>query len=265
MFTRTIQLTLLTVACLASGPLWATNEFFIGQWKVDPSRSKLTDRMKVESVVGNKYAFELGGGSAETIRPDGTDQPGLAGTTLSVTILGPGSWRLVRKQGSRILLAAYWNLSKDSKTLTDDITQFGPNGSRTTVKYVYRRMEGTSGFAGTWEGTSESLNPVLAIDIQRYESDGLSFVNSSQGITRNVTFDGKDHPLVGPNALPGSTSSARRVDERTLEITTLIDGKVAGIQETTLSSDGKTLTMTIHSASRAASTILVFERYGPRI
>ena len=65
------------------------NEPFVGEWKLDPSKSKLTDQMKVESVAGNKYAFDFGGGSAETIVPNGTDQPGLAGTTLSITIEAP--------------------------------------------------------------------------------------------------------------------------------------------------------------------------------
>jgi hypothetical protein len=258
MFKRAIQL--LLVSYLASGAVWAANEPFVGEWKLNPSKSKLTDEMKVESVAGNKYAFELGGGSAETIVPDGTDQPGLAGTTLSVTIEGPDSWKVVRKQEGRILLTAYWTLSKDGNTLTDDFTQFGPNGSSTNLKSLYKRTAGTSGFAGTWESTSETLNSVYVIKVQSYEGDGLSFINSSQGVTRNVTFDGKDHPLVGPNALPGSTSSARRVNERTLEITTRLNDKVAGTQEDTLSSDGKTLTMTVHAAGRTAPSMLVFER-----
>ena len=258
MFRRAIRRLLVT--CLASGAVWAANEPFVGEWKVNPSKSKLTDQMKVESVAGNKYAFELGGGSAETIVPDGTDQPGLAGTTLSVTIEGPDSWKVVRKQEGRILLTAYWKLSKDGNTLTDDFTQFGPNGSSTNVKYLYNRTAGSSGFTGTWESTSETLNSVYVIRVQPYEGDGLSFINSSQGVTRNVTFDGKGHPLVGSNAPAGATSSARRVNERTLEITTRINGKVASTQEDTLSSDGKALTMTVHVAGRTAPNILLFER-----
>ena len=258
MFKRTIQL--LLVGYLASGTVWAANEPFVGEWKLNPSKSKLTDQMKVKSVAGNKYAFDFGGGSAETIAPDGTDQPGLAGTTLSITIEAPDSWRVVRKQDDRILLKAYWKLSKDGNTLTDDFTQLGPNGSSTNVKYVYKRMAGTSGFAGTWESTSETLNSSYVIKVQPYEGDGLSFINSSQGVTRNVKFDGKDYPQVGPNARPGSTTSARRVNEHTLETIGKIDDKVASTQEIRLSSDGKTLTMTVHVAGRSAPNILVLER-----
>jgi hypothetical protein len=258
MFRRTTQLLLVT--CLASTAAWAGNEPFVGEWKLNPSKSKLTDQMKVESVADDKYAFDFGGGSAETIVPDGTDQPGLAGTTLSVTIEAPDSWKVVRKQEGRVLLTAYWKLSKDGNTLTDDYTQFGTNGSSTNVKFLYNRTAGTSGFAGSWESTSETLNSSYVIKVQPYEGDGLSFINSSQGVTRNVKFDGKDYPQVGPNARPGSTTSARRVNEHTLETIGKIDDKVASTQEIRLSSDGKTLTMTVHVAGRSAPNILVLER-----
>jgi hypothetical protein len=246
------------ITWLASPPLWAANEPFVGEWKLNPSKSKVIDLMKVESVGGNRYAFELGGGSSETIVPDGTDQPGLAGTTLSVTIEGPNSWKVIRKQEGRVLLTAYWKLSNDGNTLTDDFTQFGPNGSSNNTKPVYHRTAGTSGFAGTWESTSEA--PVYVIKVQPFEGDGLSFVNSSQGVTRNVKFDGQDYPMVGANAPAGVTSSARPVNERILEIATRFNGEVVGTQEDALSSDGKTLTMTIHVAGRTAPNILVFER-----
>jgi hypothetical protein len=258
MLKRTIQL--LLVSCLAASAVWAANEPFVGEWKLSPSKSKLTDQMKVESVAGNKYAFDFGGGGAETVAPDSTDQPGLAGTTLSVTIAGPDSWKVVRKQDGRVLLTAYWKLSPDGNTLTDDFTQFAPNGASTNVKYVYSRTAGTSGFAGTWESTSETLTTVYVIKVQPYEGDGLSFINASQGVTRNLKFDGKDYPSVGPNAPPGSTTSARRVNGHALEVTAKSNGKITDTREVRLSADGKTLTMTIHVAGRTAANVLVFER-----
>src|SRR5262249_27373797 len=97
-------LQVLLVISLASGAVWAANDTFVGEWKLNTSKSKLTDQMKVESVANDKYAFDFGGGSAETIVPDGTDQPGLAGTTLSITIQGPDAWKVIRKQQGRILL-----------------------------------------------------------------------------------------------------------------------------------------------------------------
>jgi len=104
------------------------------------------------------------------------------------------------------------------------------------------------------------VNFVFVIKVQPYEGDGLSFIDSSEGVTKNVKFDGKDYPNVGANVPAGSASSARRVNEHTLEVTDKFSGKVTDTQEINLSSDGKTLTMTVHTVGRTEPNILVFER-----
>ena len=247
----------LSVACLATTVLWAANDPFVGEWKLDPSKSsKLTEKMKVESIAGNKYAFDFGGG-LETIAADGTDQPGGFGTTLSATIQAPDSWKIVRKKDGHMLLTAYWKLSSDGNTLTDDYTEFAPNGSSSNVKYVFKRTAGTSGFVGTWE-SSGMMRSAFVIKLQPYEGDGLSII--AERITKNVKFDGRDYPNVGANVPSGLMSSARRVNEHTVELTEKLDGKVTSTQEITLSSDGKTLTITAHPAGQTAPNILVFER-----
>src|SRR6516162_11416314 len=144
MFKRTFEL--LLVACLGTGALWAANDPFVGEWKLNPARSKLTDQMKVESVDANKYVFDFGGGS-ETVVVDGTDQPGNFGSTLSVTVEGPDTWKVIRKKDGRMLITATWKLSKDGNTLTDDFTGIESNGSTFDLNYVYKRTAGSSGFA----------------------------------------------------------------------------------------------------------------------
>src|SRR5579859_4392513 len=253
-------LRLLLVACFAAGALSASNDPFLGEWKLNASKSKLIDVMKVESVAGNKYAFDFGGGQPEAISVDGTDQPGIGGTTLAVTIEGLQAWKVVRKKDGRMLLTANWALSKDGNTLTDDFTEIGPDGKGSTVNLVYKRTEGTSGFAGTWESTSQTINFELVLKIQPYEGDGLSITNSTAGLTTNVKFDDKDYPKAGPNVLKGSTASARRVNLHTVEITDKVNGKVASTRQIEVSSDQKTLTMTLYPAGRREPNILVFER-----
>jgi hypothetical protein len=216
--------------------------------------------MKVESVGANKYAFDFGGGAAETIVADGTDQPGISGTTLSVTVEGPDTWKVVRKKHGRTLITATWKLSKNGKTLTDDFTGVQPNGSTFNLYYVYQRTTGRSGFAGTWESTTEKMNSVFEFQIQPYEGDGLSFINPAQDASQNMRFDGKDYSDVGPNVTPGSASSGRRVNERTLEITDKIKGKVVDTRQIELSADLKTLTMTVRPVGQSKPNILVFDR-----
>jgi hypothetical protein len=63
---------------------------------VNPSKSKLTDEMKVEAVGENKYAITFSPDAVDTIVADGTDQPALSGTTLSITVKGPNNWEIIR-------------------------------------------------------------------------------------------------------------------------------------------------------------------------
>jgi hypothetical protein len=181
-------------------------------------------------------------------------------TTLSVTVLGPDSWKVVRKKDGKILLTANWELSKDGNTLKDDYTEMGPNGSSSNVKYVYKRTAGKAGFAGTWESVSEQANIVLVRKIQPFEGDGLSFINAAEDITKSVKFDGKDYPDQGPKVAKGSVSSGRRIDERTLELTHKINGKTTATDHIELSPDLKTLTMTVHPEGKTKPDVLVFER-----
>jgi hypothetical protein len=66
---------ILSAVCLTTGMAWAAGSPFIGEWKLDPSKTRMPDEMKVRSYGGSKYAFDFGGG-AETIVVDGSDQPG---------------------------------------------------------------------------------------------------------------------------------------------------------------------------------------------
>jgi hypothetical protein len=114
-----------------------------------------------------------------------------------------GSWKVVRKKESRILLTATWKLSKDGDTLTDDFTAIQPNGSPFNLKYVYKRMAGTSGFAGTWERTSETVNSFFVLQVRPYEGDGLSFIDplSRRDDKREIRWQGLSE--CGPERSPG--------------------------------------------------------------
>ena len=85
----------LLVASLVTDTLRAATDPFVGDWKLNSSKSKLVDHMKVESLGGDRYEFDLGGGP-ERIVADGTDQAGAFGTMLSVTVQGLDTWKVVR-------------------------------------------------------------------------------------------------------------------------------------------------------------------------
>ena len=249
---------LLLVVAIVTTRLHAANGSFVGKWKLNPEKSTMHDQMKVTSAGTNRYAFDFGGG-AEFILANGTDQPGLEGTTLAVTAEAPRIWRVVRKKNGRMEISAIWTLSPDGNSLRDDFTGYPSNGSSFTIHYIYTPIGGASGFSATWDSTSEKAGQV-EIEVQPYQDNGLSFTNRTQHSTKNMKFDGKDYPVKDANAPAGAMSSARRVNASTLEFTEKRNGKVADTQHIQLSPDGKTLTMTIQPASGRKPNVLVFER-----
>jgi len=254
-----LSLVAISIGCRAPASRPAGDEF-VGDWKLNPAKSKVADLMKVQSVDANKYAFDFGGGD-ETIVIDGTDQPGISGTTLAVSSDGP-DWKVVRKKDGSVVISARWKLSQDGKTLSDDYTEFAPDGQVSIhATYLYQRTAYGPGFAGTWEGTiAMASTQSSTLQIRPYDKDGLSFAYVTAQVTRNLKFDGKEYPVVGHGAAEGATSAARWVDDHTLEVTDKTKGTITRIHQLELSRDHKTVTQTAHPVGQQGTTIFVFER-----
>jgi hypothetical protein len=269
MLNRTLQL--LLSGCLITGTLWAADNPFVGKWKVNPTKSTLIDEMKVELAGANRYALTFGPGQTDTVVADGSDQPALSGTTLSVTVKGPSSWEIIRKLNGRTLLTARWTLSEDGKTLNDAFTQYLPdgltlfsqplpNGSTLFSPYAYERTAGHAGFPGTWDSDSAKVRAGIELQIQPYEGDGLSFKRSDEEAAKVFKLDGNDHPDLDPHGRDkGTAYSGRRVNERSLEITEKSKGNITGTRQIELSRDLKTLTVTVRLVGQSKpQSILVF-------
>lgn len=248
----------LFVAFLAVAHLSAESDPFLGKWKLNPSRSRFVDEIRVEPLSADKCRFIFTGSPGETVVMDGTDQPGIAGTTISVTAEDSHTWKVVRKQAGRTLLTATWKLSEDGRTLHDSFTSFQPDGSSSTVDLPYQRVAAGTGFAGTWESNTPQFDSTYEIQVQPYDTGGLTFITPSLHRTKNLKFDGNDH--ANPGVAPNYTSSARRTSTRALEVTDKMRGELYDTQEISVSPDGKSLTVTMHPIGQTNPTVLVFEK-----
>ena len=220
---------------------------FVGAWKLDPSKSTLTDKFTVKSAGGRKYVFDFGGGP-ETILVDGTDQSTELNKdgTLSVGTDG-ATWKIIRKARGRTILSATWSLSKDGSTLTDHYTSFNADGSPYALNYAYKRTSEGPGFAGTWVSTSvEAVNYVVVVQLQPYEENGITIVDAASGFTGTINFAA---PLV------------RRLDEHRLTLMRKTNtAEPSGFLQLELSSDRRTLTITPHLRPGREQQIFVFDR-----
>jgi len=248
---------------LAASMVCASGNPFVGKWKLVASKSRMPDEMKVQLKDGNTYAFDFGGG-VETIVVDGSDQPGVEGSLLSVNAQAPDTWIVKRKIGGRISINATWKLSSDGSTLKDYFRQFEADGSTTSIDYVYRRTGEGWGFAGDWQSITETVNSPYVLELQEFQGDGLSIVDPVERRTRSAKVEGQVEPSGSANARSnadqGRSSSFRHVDEHTMVVTDKTHGKVTVTEEFVLSADLKVLTMTVHAVSLVRPYVLVFRR-----
>jgi len=241
--------------CLAAGTAGAAESPFIGDWKLNPAKSRMPDEMRV-TRAGAKYRFDFGGGVIETIAVDGTFQPGYGKTLLSVKPEASDRWIVERQEDGKPQVKAVWTLSRDGRTLTDEFLQFMADGSTLSIDYVYRRASGAGGgFTGDWKSIKETMNSPYDLQVKAHDGDGLSLVTPAQHATKLLKLDGKEYPTAS-----GATSSALRVNARSLLITDKAGGTVADTRQLELSTDLKILTMTTHVAGRDRPNVLVFDR-----
>jgi hypothetical protein len=216
--------------------------------------------MRVVAAGENNYTLIFNSGDVETLPAEGMDHPSVFGTTISIAILAPDNCKVVRKQDGRTMLTGNWKLSADGKTLTDHFTSYQRDGTASTVDHVYLRSTGGSDFPGSWESQTDTVHNSFELQIQPYEGDGYSLINSAEGSTKSLKFDTKDYPSHGKYVPAGSRSSGRRVNDRTLELTDKISDRFRDTQGIELSPDLKTLTITMHPAGQSKPNTFVLDR-----
>lgn len=250
----------LGLTCLLAGSLWAADDPFVGKWKLNMEKSKFVgEQTKIEDLGGNRYKWTSGKVS-DTLTTDGTDQPVHFGRTVSITPQGANEWRMVIKKDNKVLSSMTHTLSDNGKTQTIKGTETKPDGTTSEFNVVLKKVSGGSSWAGTWESTDVKFTSPDEWEIAAYEGDGLTFYTPAYQDTISMKFDGKDYEEKGPTVAPGSTSSGKRVNARTLELTNKVKGEVMDHTKFEVSPDGKMLTLTIHEAGQPKPLTVVYDK-----
>lgn len=251
---------LLALACSLVGTLWGADDPFCGKWKLNVEKSKFTgEQIQIQDLGGNKYKWTVGDVS-DTITYNGTDQAVHFGRTISMAPAGANSWKMVIKKDGRIISSMTHTLNDDGKTQTIKGTETKPDGTTSDFNAAWKKVSGGSGWGGTWEETDVKFTSPDEWDIAAYEGDGLTFSTPAYKDTLSMKFDGKDYEEKGPNVAPGSTSSGKRVDTHTLDVTDKVKGQVMDHTKYELSPDGNTLTLTIHDQGQSKPLIVVYDK-----
>jgi hypothetical protein len=247
-------------ACVLAGALNAADDPFCGKWKLNKEKSKIAgEQMKIQDLGGNKFKF-TGGNDSDTVTADGTDQPIHYGRTMSLSVEGPTSLKMVFKKDGKVISSMTHSLSADGNTQTIKGTDTKPDGTTSDFEVTDKRVGSGSGWTGTWESTTVDFTSPDEWEIKPYGAHGLTFYTPAYQDTLSMNFDGKDYAEKGPNVPGGSVSSGKRADPHTLEVTDKIKGKVIDHTRYEVSSDGNTLTLTVHETGQPNALTIVYDK-----
>lgn len=256
---KQISLTLVLV-CVFAATLYAADDPFEGKWKLNQAKSKIAgEQLKIEDLGGNKFKL-TSGTVADTIVADGTDQPVHFDRTLAITPEGANVWKMVFKKDGKVNSSMTHTLSADGKTQTVKGTDTKPDGTTSDFDVNLKRVGGGSGWTGTWESTDVKITSPAEWEISKYEADGLTFNTPAYQDTISMKFDGKDYEEKGPNVAAGSTTSGKRVNAHTLEVTDKVKGEVMDHTKFEVSPDGKTLTLTVREEGQPHPLKIVYDK-----
>jgi hypothetical protein len=259
---------LLTATCVAITGLGlcavpralAADDSFVGKWKLNPEKSQFNGlTYKIDDAGGNKYRFTFGD-DVETVPLDGKDHMTKYGNTWAIKNTGPNTWKSTQKRDGKVTSTSIWTVSEDGQTFTSTDENKRPDGSTSHNEAKFKRTAGTSGLVGTWESTELKLSSPAPIEVEMWKGDGYVIVNPSYKGRTEFKLDGKDYADKGPRVAKGSTVSAKRVDDRTIELTDKLKGKTTATERYEVSADGKTLTDTISYAGLDKPEVDVYDR-----
>src|SRR5581483_2134306 len=215
----------LSAAMLIGGDAPATDPF-VGNWKFNPEKSKMTgDTMRIDVLASGEYKVSSGEIS-ETMKPDGVDRPVHFGHTAALRKIDDHTWEFTWKQKGRVLSTETWQLAPDQKTAMIRVTGTRPDGKQFEDKVTRLRVGGKSGLAGTWRSSEVKVSIAEMFEIRPFEGDGHAVIVPGEKLEFSYKFDGKEYPVHGPNVPEGATISGTRSGPRNIDTTGKVGGKM---------------------------------------
>jgi hypothetical protein len=236
---------------------------FDGTWRINMDQTKISAKLLSFSVNNGMYDCFYCSPQIHA-RADGQDQPvtGQSFDTISVREIDPRSIVSTTKKSGKTLSERTYTVSGDGNTLTVKIMSHQENGGQpvaeeVTLTRVGMAPAGANGTSGSWR-----INKVKGIEsdlITTYKVSGDELsMSSPTGGSYTAKLDGKDHPAKGEYGY--NSVSLRLVNDRTIEETHKLDGKVVEVVKMTVSHDGKRMTLEVTGRSNTPMSTFVAEK-----
>ena len=144
------------------------------------------------------------------------------------------------------------------------------------VVFTVAQAQSSDPWIGTWKanlakstyspGPTPTVAPTITMEASagglRITIDGANAQGQPTHTESVAQFDSKDYPVKGAQA-PNSTMALKRIDGRSFEGMSKVDGKVTLVTRVVISADGKTLTATqtgTNAEGAAVKNLIVLEK-----
>ena len=223
---------------------------FEGTWKFDLSTAKFPEKPDEFLLKDGMYDCKTCA-PAIHVKADGQDQR-VTGypyfDTMSVKVVDGNTIEQVEKKNGKTVANSKTWVSADGNTLAFEFsdssaTNAGPVTGKGSETRVSKGPTGSHAISGSWRmAKMQSLSENAMSVTYKVTGDNLT-MTSPTGQSYTAKLDGTDAPYNGD---PGTTSvSVKKIDANTLEETDKRDGKVIGVAQMTVSTDGRTMKVVV--------------------
>ena len=252
---------LMTIAAAGTA---AAQTPFVGDWKLNQDKSQLAgDTMKFGAAQGD--AIELkAGGLTYSFRVDGKNYAMPSGNIAIWRQTSPTSWTTeYRKPDGSLLSRDSWQLSTDGQKLSVTTSGVKADGDLYTNTAEYARTAGSGGLMGAWKSTAgQSFSSPNEFSIGEVGLDKLVLKVPAMKVTCEVTSDGKEVAVEGPDIPTGLRISLTRTGPYTFRLVQKLNGSVISTSVYTVAEDRETMTE-VGGAPGDPPATMVWERQVP--
>jgi hypothetical protein len=233
------------VSAMAASPL-------DGTWKGDVSSAQMPKKPDIYVLKDGMYSCQTCA-PAYTIKADGADQP-VSGhpyyDSVAIKVVDANTIEETDKKAGKTVTTSKVTVAPDGKTSTFEFSDSSDsNSAPVTGKGTSRKVAAgpvaSHAVSGSWITTSFQSFSDNGVTVT-YKTDGdMLSMTTPTGQSYTAKMDGTDAPYKGD---PGITSVNVKMVGRTLVETDKRDGKVISRARSTVSQDGKSVSITFYDA-----------------
>jgi hypothetical protein len=238
---------------------------FAGAWKLNQDKSQLAgDTMKFGPAQGD--AIELkAGGLTYSFRADGKNYAMPSGNLAIWRQTSPTSWTAeYRKADGKLLSSDNWKLSSDGQKLSLTTSGVKADGDLYTDTSEYVRTAGSNGLMGAWKSTDVKLSSPDEFSIEELGLDKLVLKVPAMKVSCELTSDGKEVAVEGPDIPTGLRIGLTRTGPYTFKLVQKLNGSVISTAVYTVAEDRETMTE-VGGAPGDPPATMVWEKQAPAV